>query len=169
MDMELAGDPQPDHHHRLAGFHGTQLLGVITRRQHLDQRRFLVADPVRQNIDVGFRHCQKIGEATILIAADEGAVGANIDLSGLAMKTGAAIGDRIDDDAAADGGAVLRCFGDFADHFVTHDARVIDGNTARMDFQIGAADARMGHPYQHLAGTPGRLVDFTRLQHAGAF
>src|SRR5437868_14910358 len=43
--------------------------------------------------------------------------------------------------------------GDLADHFMTHDARVFDGNCAAENFKVGAADTRMRDSHEYLTGT----------------
>jgi hypothetical protein len=55
----------------------------------------------------------------------------------------------------------------FADHFVTHDQRMADGDCAFVDVEIGAADAAMRDPYENLIVSESGPLDFGKAQVAG--
>ena len=89
---------------------------------------------------------------TVAIASDQAAIGAKLGLPDPAMKAIAAIQHRIDDHPRASLGTVrTRGLDHFADHLVAHDQRILRRDTAGEDFQIGAANAAVGHPNDAVA------------------
>ena len=94
----------------------------------------------------------EFGEPAVDVAADQDAPGAQMCLSDPAMKAGAAVQLRIDDDAIASPEVAVAARVDhFARHLVAHDARVLHRNRAAVDLVIGAADAAVRHADKHLA------------------
>ena len=76
-----------------------------------------------------------LSEAAIGIAADQHSVGAQMRLPDAAVKTQPAIQFRIDNDSVAGMKTGIAVgVSDHANHFMTHDARVLDGNCAGENF-----------------------------------
>src|SRR5436309_3355810 len=80
-------------------------------------------------------------------------MGAEMRLANTAMKTGAAIQFRVDDDALAGLEIAARCFHYDTNHLVAHNARVTNGNRTAINFVIGSADAAVRYADEDLPGT----------------
>ena len=165
LDVQQPGDAEPHHDDRLARKDVAQPLGVQTRRHRLDQRCDRRIELVGQRIDVGRRRHHVVGEAAIDVAPDQATVGAQVRLARPTGVAGPATVCRIDDHRRAAGNTAAG-HGHRANRLVAHDARIGDRNAALVDFQIRAADARMRHADQCLAGIAGRPCD-VRRRHFG--
>ena len=120
-----------------------------------------------KRINVAARCNQVIRETAVGIAADERTVGAEIGLARAAIEAHAAVKGRIDDNALARMESGVSPVHHLADHFVSHDQRVANGDCAFVDVQIGPADAAMRDSDENLVVSESGPLDFRKAQIAG--
>ena len=165
--MQLPGHPKSQDDDVLPGEDVDLTLCVETGGEHLDHRGRLPVDAVGQWKHVRPRGGKELREAAIRIAAEQLAVRTQVSLADTAVETDAAIELRIDDDpvAAAEWGAAR--LDDLARHLVPHDAGIADRNGSLEDLVVGAADAAVRHPHEHVVGCRRRPRDLVQNELAG--
>jgi hypothetical protein len=165
--VQLAGDAQAEDHDELAGEDVHLPLRVETGRQHLDHRSRTRIDRLRERKDMTGWCGHEFCESTVGVASDEHAVAAQVCLTDPAMKAGAAVELRVDDDAVAGPQRAGAGVHNFPRHLVPHDPGVADRDGAVEDLVVGAADAAVRHPHQHLLELATRPRDLVPDQLAG--
>ena len=156
LHVQLPGHAETEHHDGLSGENVDLPLRVQARREHLNHGRRAAVDFVGQLEHMasparpGIRRSPPLASRPISMA-----VRTQMRLPDPAVKAGAAIELRIDDDPVAGAKRPAARLDDLAGHLVTHDARIADRNRAVEDLVIGAADAAVRDTHQHVAGHPG--------------
>ena len=167
LHVNLSRDSQAHHNDRLSGENFDEVVAMHAGGRDLDERRNVAVDRIRQGVYVAARSHEVIRESAVGIASDERAVGTEVGLAGAAIQAHAAVNGRVDDDAIAAMKRGVSSVDHLADHFMTHDQRVADGDRAFVDVEIGAADAAMGHSDEDLVMSESGPLDFRKAQIAG--
>ncbi len=165
--MHLSGHAQAQDHHRFPRRDRGQTLRVNTGGQHLDERRGLVGDHIRQEVQIARRYREVLGKPSIPITSQKVPTGAQVGLTSPAVKTGPTEDHGVDDHTAPRLEPASAAVDHFTDHLVTHDQRMMNRYGALVDLQVCAADAAVGQSNQRQAAVTGRLLNIFQRQCLG--
>jgi hypothetical protein len=168
LHMYLSDDAQTHDHDGLSRENTEFAVGMQACGDDLDEWRRPIVDRIRQGVDVGQRSNQIIREPAVRVTPHQGAVRAKAGLAGPAIHAHAAIKTRIDNNALPGLEDAAPAVGYLADHFMAHDQRMTDRDSAFEDVKISAADAAVGQTHQNLIMSRRWPVDLCEAQIARA-